>query len=71
MFGASNEKLLMYCYLFHGQLYAGSPRCYRYVATPWERRSPERLGINAQVGDPFYGQLYTGSPRTQASSNRS
>ena len=24
------------------------------AAKPWDRRSPERLGINAQVDDPFH-----------------
>ena len=32
-------------------------------AKPWDRRSPERLGINAQVDDLFHGRLDTGGPR--------
>ncbi len=70
MFGASNEKLLMDGDLFHGRLYTCSLRCYRDVAKPWERRSPERLGINAQVGDPFHGRLNTGVLSAHASPNR-
>ena len=33
------------------------------AAKPWERRSPERLGNNAQVGDLFRGR--TGVQRSQ------
>jgi len=33
------------------------------VAKPWDRRSAERLGINAQVNDLFHGRLDTGGPR--------
>ncbi len=33
------------------------------AAKPWDRRSPERLGINAQVDDLFHGRLDTGGPR--------
>ena len=36
------------------------------AAKPWDRRSPERLGINAQVDDPFHGRLDTGGPRAHA-----
>ena len=37
------------------------------AAKPWDRRSPERLGINAQVDDLFHGRLDTGVPWSHAS----
>ena len=36
------------------------------AAKPWDRRSPERLGINAQVDDLFHGRSDTGGPRAHA-----
>ena len=39
------------------------------AAKPWDRRSPERLGINSQVVDFFHGRLDTGGPRAHASPN--
>ena len=39
------------------------------AAKPWDRRSPERLGINAQVDDLFHGRSDTGGPRAHASPN--
>ena len=39
-------------------------------AKRWDRHSPEWLGINAQVGDPFHGRSDTGVPRAYASPNR-
>ncbi len=36
-------------------------------AKPWDRHSPEWLGINAQVGDLFHGRSDTGGPRAYAS----
>ncbi len=35
-------------------------------AKRWERRSPERLGINAQVGDLFHDRLDTSGRSAKA-----
>jgi len=32
-------------------------------AKPWDRHSPEWLGINVQVADLFHGRSDTGGPR--------
>ena len=32
-------------------------------AKPWDRHSPEWLGINVQVDDSFHGRSDTGGPR--------
>ncbi|MCX6113904.1 MAG: hypothetical protein NTV65_01645, partial [Proteobacteria bacterium] len=33
------------------------------LAKPWDRHSPEWLGINVQVDDPLHGRSDTGVPR--------
>ena len=43
-------------------------------AKPWDRHSPEWLGINVQVDDSFHGRSDTGGPRgggAHASAKRS
>ena len=35
-------------------------------AKPWDRHSPEWLGTNSQVDDPFHGRSDTGGPSAPA-----
>ena len=39
-------------------------------AKHWDRRTPERLGNNAQVGALFHGRSDTGGPSANALPNR-
>ncbi len=50
--------------LFHGRSDTGGPRGGGAYASakPWDRHSPEWLGINSQVDDPFHGRSDTGGP---------